>query len=315
MSRPGRHRTHRHRRSGRRSASSRKPRCSRDPSDCPSAGEAGSPAGRGPAGIVQVGQDERDGVRQAGAHAARISALVEAPRPAMAKPSDHDRVYRMPVHGAIHAVGAAFEPDEQGTPSSAPPDGRAAPALRAGPARCPGRGPARCPARATHGSVPVSSLPASSASPASWVTGPPRQPAADPRPAAPGGPRHERPRQVVVPLRLQKAAQRAGPRPGCRRPLSCTSPFPTPHQRSLLLCWLGRRGGPPKERNGATKKQRTCIEGPCRVEGHSGRCQGLLAPHSGQCHPGRPKNGPPRCGRPRDSWSRREDPFQGQLRP
>ena len=101
---------------------------------------------------------------------------------------------------------------------------------------------------------------------------------------------------------------------GMPSPVLLMSPFPKPHQRSLL-CWLGGRSSPPRSENGATKKQRTCVEGPRRLEGHSSWCQGFLAPHSGQCHPGRQKDGPPGCGRPRDSWSRRENPFQGQLRP
>lgn len=56
---------------------------------------------RGIAGIVEVGQGEREAVRHVSAYSARIVALVHAPEAAMTKPSDHVDVCRIPVHMSI----------------------------------------------------------------------------------------------------------------------------------------------------------------------------------------------------------------------
>ena len=65
---------------------------------------AGQVEVRGLAGIVKVRQGERDAVRQVRIHSARIAALVHALQAAMTKPSDHEGVYRIPVHISIGVV-------------------------------------------------------------------------------------------------------------------------------------------------------------------------------------------------------------------
>ena len=55
---------------------------------------------RGFAGIVKVRQGKRNAIRQGGTYSARIAALVHTPQAAMTKPSDHEIMYRIPVHVA-----------------------------------------------------------------------------------------------------------------------------------------------------------------------------------------------------------------------
>ena len=62
---------------------------------------AGQVEVRGLAGIVNVRQGERDTIRQVGTHPARIATLVQALQAAMTKPSDHERLYSVPVHMSI----------------------------------------------------------------------------------------------------------------------------------------------------------------------------------------------------------------------